>query len=132
MHGLTAEDLQIRDTARSFVESLMPYEVEAELAGGLLPKELTAEFAARAKERINATGYRRRVPDWHLVMARIAVLDGDTKTAGKHLAKTRTWIDQGWQCHRAEHAEVEDLLRAHGGGSSAGSIRQRLWRQLFG
>jgi alkylation response protein AidB-like acyl-CoA dehydrogenase len=28
----------------------MPYEVEAELAGGLLPKELTAEFAARAKE----------------------------------------------------------------------------------
>jgi acyl-CoA dehydrogenase len=50
MHGLTAEDLQIRDTARSFVESLMPYEVEAELAGGLLPKELTAEFAARAKE----------------------------------------------------------------------------------
>jgi len=50
MYGLTAEDLQIRDTARSFVESLMPYEVEAELAGGLLPKELTAEFATRAKE----------------------------------------------------------------------------------
>jgi alkylation response protein AidB-like acyl-CoA dehydrogenase len=50
MYGLTAEDLQIRETARSFVESLMPYEVEAELAGGLLPKELRAEFAARAKE----------------------------------------------------------------------------------
>ena len=50
MYGLTAEDLQIRDTARTFVESLMPHEVEAELAGGLLPKELTAEHTARAIE----------------------------------------------------------------------------------
>jgi hypothetical protein len=38
MHGLSEEDLRIRDTARAFVESLMPHEVEAELAGGLLPK----------------------------------------------------------------------------------------------
>ena len=50
MYGLTAEDLRIRDTARTFVESLMPHEVEAELAGGLLPKELTAEHTARAIE----------------------------------------------------------------------------------
>ena len=47
MYGLTAEDRRIRDTAAAFVESLMPYEVEAELAGGRLPKELTAEFHAR-------------------------------------------------------------------------------------
>ena len=32
MYGLTAEDQRIRDTASAFVESLMPYEVEAELA----------------------------------------------------------------------------------------------------
>ena len=48
MYGLTADDLRIQNTARAFVESLMPHEVEAELAGGLLPKELTAEHAARA------------------------------------------------------------------------------------
>lgn len=50
MYGLTDEDLRIRDTARDFVESLMPYEVEAELAGGILPKEITAEHQARAIE----------------------------------------------------------------------------------
>ena len=42
MYGLTAEDQRIRDTAYAFAESLIPYEVEAELAGGVLPKELTA------------------------------------------------------------------------------------------
>jgi len=50
MFGLTADDIRIRDTARDFVETLMPYEVEAELAGGQLPKELTAEHHARAIE----------------------------------------------------------------------------------
>ena len=50
MYGLTAEDRRIRDTARAFVESLIPHEVEAELAGGMLPKELTAEHQAQAIE----------------------------------------------------------------------------------
>ena len=50
MYGLSAEDQRIRDTAHEFAESLVPYEVEAELAGGKLPKELTAEFQARAIE----------------------------------------------------------------------------------
>ena len=50
MYGLSEDDLRIRDTARDFVESLMPHEVEAEMAGGLLPKELTAEHAQRAIE----------------------------------------------------------------------------------
>ena len=50
MYGLSEEDLRIRDTAQAFVESLMPHEVEAELAGGLLPKELTAEHPRRAIE----------------------------------------------------------------------------------
>ena len=48
MYGLTAEDLRIRDTARDFVESLMPLEVEAELAGGVLPKDVVAEHRSRA------------------------------------------------------------------------------------
>lgn len=50
MYGLSAEDRRIRDTAREFVESLIPLEVEAELAGGVLPKEVTAEHQARAIE----------------------------------------------------------------------------------
>ena len=50
MYGLTEDDQRIRDTARAFVETLIPHEVEAELAGGILPKELTAEHRARAIE----------------------------------------------------------------------------------
>ncbi|AQT78920.1 butyryl-CoA dehydrogenase [Mycolicibacterium litorale] len=50
MYGLTAEDLRIRDTARDFVETLIPYETEAEAAGGQLPAELTAAHHARAIE----------------------------------------------------------------------------------
>lgn len=50
MYGLTAEDLRIRETAREFVDTLIPHEVEAELGGGQLPKELTAEHHARAIE----------------------------------------------------------------------------------
>lgn len=50
MYGLTEADRHIQDTARAFVDSLIPLEVEAELAGGLLPKEVTAEHHARAME----------------------------------------------------------------------------------
>lgn len=50
MYGLTAEDLRIRETAREFVDTLIPHEVEAELGGGQLPKELTAEHHTRAIE----------------------------------------------------------------------------------
>ena len=50
MYGLTAEDIQIRDKARAFVDSLIPYEVEAELAGGYLPKELADQHHERAIE----------------------------------------------------------------------------------
>lgn len=50
MYGLSDEDLRIRDTAREFAQALMPYEVDAEMAGGILPKELTAEHQARAIE----------------------------------------------------------------------------------
>ncbi|MET0699075.1 MAG: acyl-CoA dehydrogenase family protein [Mycobacterium sp.] len=50
MFGLSDEDLRIRNTAREFAETLMPYEVDAELAGGALPAELAAEHQARAIE----------------------------------------------------------------------------------
>ena len=50
MYGLTAEDRRLRETARAFVNSVIPFEVEAELAGGLLPKEVTAEHHSRAIE----------------------------------------------------------------------------------
>jgi alkylation response protein AidB-like acyl-CoA dehydrogenase len=50
MYGLTAEDMIIRDKARVFVDSLIPYEVEAELAGGYLPKELADQHHERAIE----------------------------------------------------------------------------------
>jgi acyl-CoA dehydrogenase len=36
MYGLTAEDLAVQANAREFVDSLIPLEVEAELAGGTL------------------------------------------------------------------------------------------------
>jgi alkylation response protein AidB-like acyl-CoA dehydrogenase len=50
MYGLSEEDSRIRDTASAFAESLMPYEVEAEAAGGRMAEELTAKFQARAIE----------------------------------------------------------------------------------
>lgn len=50
MYGLTAEDIRIQDTARAFVDSLIPYEVEAEMAGGYLPKELADQHHHRAIE----------------------------------------------------------------------------------
>ena len=50
MYGLSAADVRIRDTARGFVETLIPFELEAEFTGGLLPKEIVAEHRARAME----------------------------------------------------------------------------------
>ena len=50
MYGLTAQDIEIRERARAFVDSLIPYEVEAEMAGGYLPKELADQHHHRAIE----------------------------------------------------------------------------------
>lgn len=50
MYGLTEADRRIQETARGFVDSLIPLEVEAEFAGGVLSKELTAEHHSRAIE----------------------------------------------------------------------------------
>jgi alkylation response protein AidB-like acyl-CoA dehydrogenase len=50
MYGLTEADLDIQARARGFADELIPFEVEAELAGGALPAEVTAKHAVRARE----------------------------------------------------------------------------------
>ena len=50
MYGLTSEDLAIQERARAFADELIPYEVEAELNGGVLSADVTAKHTARARE----------------------------------------------------------------------------------
>jgi acyl-CoA dehydrogenase len=50
MYGLTEDDLDIQKRARTFADEVIPYEEQAELAGGELPAELTAAHATRARE----------------------------------------------------------------------------------
>jgi acyl-CoA dehydrogenase len=50
MYGLSDEDLQIQARARAFADELIPFEVEAEMNNGDLPKEVTAAHKARAIE----------------------------------------------------------------------------------
>jgi acyl-CoA dehydrogenase len=50
MYGLSEEDLQIQARARAFADELIPFEVEAELNGGDLPKDVVGAHKARAIE----------------------------------------------------------------------------------
>jgi acyl-CoA dehydrogenase len=50
MYGLSAEDLEIQARARTFADELIPLEVEAEMNGGDLPKDVVAAHKARAIE----------------------------------------------------------------------------------
>ena len=50
MYGLSAGDLEIQDRARTLADELIPFEVEAELNGGDLPKDVVAGHKARAIE----------------------------------------------------------------------------------
>jgi acyl-CoA dehydrogenase len=50
MYGLSAEDMQIQDRARTFADELIPFEVEAEMNGGDLSKDVVAAHKARAIE----------------------------------------------------------------------------------
>ena len=59
MFGLSEEDLRIRRTAREFADELIPLEVEAELAGGVLPEAV----ARRNHEEAIARGlYATNMP----------------------------------------------------------------------
>jgi acyl-CoA dehydrogenase len=50
MYRLSDDDLEIQARARSFADQLIPYEVTAELSNGMLPDDLAAAHAARARE----------------------------------------------------------------------------------
>jgi acyl-CoA dehydrogenase len=50
MYGLTPQDLDLQARARTFVDEVIPLEVETELAGGHLPDGLEARHRARAIE----------------------------------------------------------------------------------
>jgi acyl-CoA dehydrogenase len=50
MYGLTEDDLDIQKRARTFADDVIPFEEQAELAGGELPAGLAAAHAARARE----------------------------------------------------------------------------------
>jgi alkylation response protein AidB-like acyl-CoA dehydrogenase len=50
MYGLTEADLDIQARARGFADELIPFEVTAEMNGGELPPEVTAKYAARARD----------------------------------------------------------------------------------
>src|SRR6478735_10668804 len=51
MYGLSDEDRRIRRAARDFADELIPYEVEAELAGGQLPAEIVKKHHEQALAR---------------------------------------------------------------------------------
>ena len=50
MYGLTATDLELQARARSLADDLIPYEVEAEMAGGHVPEEVAKGHRERARE----------------------------------------------------------------------------------
>ena len=50
MYGLSESDLDIQKRAAAFADELIPFEVDAEMAGGELPAEVTKAHAARARE----------------------------------------------------------------------------------
>jgi len=50
MYGLSTEDLAIQTRARGLADELIPFEEQAEAAGGDLPADLTAGHAKRARE----------------------------------------------------------------------------------
>jgi alkylation response protein AidB-like acyl-CoA dehydrogenase len=50
MYGLTDADLEIQARARRFADELIPFEVEAEMAGGVLEPAVAAAHKARAQE----------------------------------------------------------------------------------
>ena len=50
MYGLTEDDLDIQKRARTFADDVIPFEEQAELAGGELPADLAAAHATRARE----------------------------------------------------------------------------------
>lgn len=51
MYGLSEDDRRIQHAAREFADSLIPFEVQAELAGGVLPDDVVRRHHEAALER---------------------------------------------------------------------------------
>ena len=51
MHGLTEDDRRIQQTARQLTDELIPFEVAAELAGGVAPEGVVERFHKEAIDR---------------------------------------------------------------------------------
>jgi acyl-CoA dehydrogenase len=51
MYGLREDDLRLQRAAREFTDELIPFEVQAELAGGVLPDEQVRKHSAEAIAR---------------------------------------------------------------------------------
>ena len=50
MYQLSSEDLEVQGRARSFIDEVIPFEVEAEMNEGELPVEIKSRHAARVRE----------------------------------------------------------------------------------
>jgi alkylation response protein AidB-like acyl-CoA dehydrogenase len=61
MYALSDEDRSLQRAAREFADELMPFEVQAELAGGALPADVTRKHHQQALER---GLYATNMPAW--------------------------------------------------------------------
>lgn len=50
MYGMSADDVELQDRARAFIDDLLPYEAEAEEQGGVLPVDIEAKMRRRARD----------------------------------------------------------------------------------
>jgi len=124
------DDIAARSRMRLFATDALLERARLTLArGGRDAPDAATRLAAQAKALIEDTGSRRRIPDLALVMARIAAAKGDTANARTHLAEAQKWIDEGWGCHAAEHAEISELLAKPG---SAAKSRPGFFSRLLG
>ncbi|HEV7421012.1 MAG TPA: acyl-CoA dehydrogenase family protein [Mycobacterium sp.] len=113
MYGLTAEDRRIRETARAFVDSLIPLEVEAELAGGMLPKEVTAEHHTRAIELgLYATNMPTSVGGPGCTALQQVLVQEQTGRATNGLAWAMATPPQWWVDVATDHQRERWLLPA--------------------
>jgi acyl-CoA dehydrogenase len=113
MFGLSDEDLRIRNTAREFAETLMPYEVDAELAGGTLPAELAAEHHARALELgLYATNIPQSVGGMGCTALQQVLVQEQVGTVTNGLAWVMHTPPQWWVDVATDHQRERWLLPA--------------------
>lgn len=111
MYGLTEDDLRIRQAARDFVETLIPYEVQAELADGSLPRDLSRQHQQQALERgLYATNMPTSVGGPGLTMLQQVLVQEQVGRVTNGLA----WVmhtPPAWWVHVATEHQLERWLR---------------------